>query len=304
MTTSTLLSSSDIYESILWLPSGNVADPNPRSGIRNRFFRIPDLGSWIPKTYFWELSDSSLEKKCYNSLKTGPNLFLQHFKNRIISNFAKFMATKKGVTTIFYHLLFCCCFWIRDPRSGTPDPGWVKIRIGDKHPGSAALLLGPVILWCWPAWQRWSPPCGPATPAPHPATPSRPSSAPPTWPARERTEESGRNRFRDNKAKEMFYMRTLIHCKKKLVIFPSPAGMSLTKLIPAGEGKIANLFLQCMIECVMPRFEKNLIYVTISLHCEITFLFWMSLIKLSPCGGGLESKKTHRKLPMTLSKER
>jgi hypothetical protein len=25
-----------------------------------------------------------------------------------------------------------CCFWIR-------DPGWVKIRIRDKHPGSAEL---------------------------------------------------------------------------------------------------------------------------------------------------------------------
>ncbi len=58
-----------------------------------------------------------------------------------------------------------------------------------------------------------------------------------------------------------------IHCKKMLMIFPSPAGMSLTKLslggncdviyklfpsreslvsdIPAGDGKMANLFLQC-----------------------------------------------------------
>jgi hypothetical protein len=49
--------------------------------------------------------------------------------------------------------------------------------------------------------------------------------------------------------------------KKRLAIFPSPVGMSLTKLtlagnlfhtreslvvdIPAGDGKIANLFLQC-----------------------------------------------------------
>jgi hypothetical protein len=48
-----------------------------------------------------------------------------------------------------------------------------------------------------------------------------------------------------------------VHCKKKLTIFPSPAGMSLTKLslagtreclvsdIPAGDGKITNLFVQC-----------------------------------------------------------
>jgi hypothetical protein len=51
-----------------------------------------------------------------------------------------------------------------------------------------------------------------------------------------------------------------IHCKKRLTIFPSPFGMSLTKLslegnkelfqareslvndIPAGDGKLANLF--------------------------------------------------------------
>jgi hypothetical protein len=30
---------------------------------------------------------------------------------------------------------------IRDPRSGIRDPGWVKIRIRDKHPGSATLML-------------------------------------------------------------------------------------------------------------------------------------------------------------------
>ncbi len=37
------------------------------------------------------------------------------------------------------------------------------------------------------------------------------------------------------------------HCKKGLAVLPSPAGMSLTKLslvsdIPAGDGKMANLF--------------------------------------------------------------
>jgi hypothetical protein len=54
------------------------------------------------------------------------------------------------------------------------------------------------------------------------------------------------------------------HCKKRLMIFPFSAGMSLTKLflagknlnipdhgeigcdIPAGGGKIGNLFLQCI----------------------------------------------------------
>jgi hypothetical protein len=47
------------------------------------------------------------------------------------------------------------------------------------------------------------------------------------------------------------------HCKKRLLIFPSSAGMSLTKLslnnliipgqwdMPSGDGKTVNLFLQC-----------------------------------------------------------
>jgi hypothetical protein len=58
----------------------NVADPDPGSGafltpgsgIRNRFF--PDPGS---QTYTF------LGKKFYNSLKIGPNFFLQHFKGTV-----------------------------------------------------------------------------------------------------------------------------------------------------------------------------------------------------------------------------
>ena len=55
-------------------------DPDLGSGIG--FFRIP-----YPKPIFWELTDKFLSKKFYNSysLKTGPNFFLQHFKNKIIS---------------------------------------------------------------------------------------------------------------------------------------------------------------------------------------------------------------------------
>ncbi len=34
---------------------------------------------------------------------------------------------------------FCCCFWIGDPRTRIRDLGWTKMRIGDKHPGSATL---------------------------------------------------------------------------------------------------------------------------------------------------------------------
>jgi hypothetical protein len=40
-----------------------------------------------------------LGKKFYNPLKFGPNFFLQQFKNKIILNFVKFVATKEGATT-------------------------------------------------------------------------------------------------------------------------------------------------------------------------------------------------------------
>jgi hypothetical protein len=33
---------------------------------------------------------------------------------------------------------------IRDPGSEIRDPGWVKIRIRDKHPGSATLVLSAI----------------------------------------------------------------------------------------------------------------------------------------------------------------
>ncbi len=102
-------------------------DPWSRDpGTGKGFFQIPDLGSQTKileslVTIFWV-------KKFSNSLKIGPNFFLQHFKNKIIFNFVKFMATKKvpGMTTNFFHPLFCCCFWIRDPRFGmgkNQDPG-------------------------------------------------------------------------------------------------------------------------------------------------------------------------------------
>jgi hypothetical protein len=50
----------------------------------------------------------------------------------------KFMATKKGMTTNFFSpLSFIAVF-----GSGIRDPGWVEIRIRDKHPGSATLVRG------------------------------------------------------------------------------------------------------------------------------------------------------------------
>jgi hypothetical protein len=72
-----------------------------------------------------------LGKKFHNSLKFGPNFYLEQFKNKIILHFGKFVATKKCLTKDFFIPLFSICFWIRDPRSGIRDPGWVKIRIRD-----------------------------------------------------------------------------------------------------------------------------------------------------------------------------
>ncbi len=81
--------------------------------------RISYPGSRIPNSYFWELSDDFLGKKFYNSLKFGPKFFLQQFKNKIILNFVKFLATKK-VWQQFLLKLFL-----------DPGPGWVKTRIRD-----------------------------------------------------------------------------------------------------------------------------------------------------------------------------
>jgi hypothetical protein len=108
----------------------SVADPDPGSGafltpgsgIRNRCF--PDLGS---RTHiFKSLVISFSGKKFYNSLKIGPNFFLQHSKNKIIFNLVNFMSTKKGMTTNFSPLSFIAVF-----GSEIRDPGWVKIRIRD-----------------------------------------------------------------------------------------------------------------------------------------------------------------------------
>jgi hypothetical protein len=46
-----------------------------------------------------------LGKKLNNSLKIGPNFFLQQFKNTIIINFVKLVATKIGMTTNFFSRL-------------------------------------------------------------------------------------------------------------------------------------------------------------------------------------------------------
>jgi hypothetical protein len=98
-------------------------DPDPGSGIGFS----PDPGSRIPTPYFLEISDKFLGKKFYKSLKTGPNFFLQHLKNKLIFNFVKFVATKKGLKTNFSPLFFAVF------GSEIRDPEWVKIRI--RYPG-------------------------------------------------------------------------------------------------------------------------------------------------------------------------
>ncbi len=98
---------------------------NPGSGIG--FFRIPDLGSRIPNPYFWELSDKFLGKNFYNSLKISPNFFLQHFKNKIIYNFVKFVATEKRFHKKIFTPPFVAVF-----RSGIQDQG-SRIRINIRN---------------------------------------------------------------------------------------------------------------------------------------------------------------------------
>jgi glutathione peroxidase-family protein len=63
----------------------------------------PGSGRNIPDPLHNTVRDQFLGKKFYNSFKTGPNFFLQHLKNKVIFNFVKFVATKNGKTTNFFH---------------------------------------------------------------------------------------------------------------------------------------------------------------------------------------------------------
>jgi hypothetical protein len=76
-----------------------------------------------------------LGEKFYNSFKIDPNFYLQHFKNKIIYNFVQFVATKRGLTKKIFSPLSSVAVFGSEIR----DPGWIKIRIRDKHPGSARL---------------------------------------------------------------------------------------------------------------------------------------------------------------------
>ncbi len=72
-------------------------------------------------------------------MKTGPIFFLQHFKNKIILNFVKSVATKKDMTNFFSLLSFVAIYGSgmgknQDPGSGIniPDPQhcWKVCRPG------------------------------------------------------------------------------------------------------------------------------------------------------------------------------
>ncbi len=69
--------------------------------------------------YFWDVSDKFLGKKFYNSLKTGPTFFLQHFKNKITYNFVKFVARKRYGNKFFFHPSLLLLFL--DPGSEIRD---------------------------------------------------------------------------------------------------------------------------------------------------------------------------------------
>ncbi len=97
--------------------SGAFLTPGSGSGIRNRF--IPDPGSRIPDPYFLEFSVKFMGKQFYNSLKTGPSFFLKHFKNKIIFNFVKFVATKYFFSPLSSVEVFGS--WIRDQGSRVRD---------------------------------------------------------------------------------------------------------------------------------------------------------------------------------------
>ncbi len=82
--------------------------------IRDLLFRIPDpkpifLRAWWQ--LFWVKSSTILLKICANS-------FLQHLKKFFFPILWNLWLQKRYDNYFFFSPLFCCCFWIRDPRSG------------------------------------------------------------------------------------------------------------------------------------------------------------------------------------------
>jgi len=82
-----------------------IRDPVP--------FWLLDLGS---------RGDIFLGIKFYNSLKLGPDFFSSAFKKWNNFQFCEICGYKKRYYKNFcFTPLFCCCFWIRDPRSEIRD---------------------------------------------------------------------------------------------------------------------------------------------------------------------------------------
>ncbi len=113
-----------------------IRDPEP--------FWPLDPGSRIPNPYFWELSDNFLGKKFYNSLKIGPNFFLQHFKNKIVQFCEIYYFKKKVSQQIFFHPCLSLLFW--DPGSEIWDPGSGMGK--NQDPGSGINIPDPQD-WFW-----------------------------------------------------------------------------------------------------------------------------------------------------------
>jgi hypothetical protein len=111
----------------LKVPVLRIRDPVPfwplDPGSRIGFFRIPDLESRIPNPYIWEHGENYLRKNFKNSLKFGPNVFIQHLKNKIIFNFVKFLTTKKIITNFFSPLSFLLFLDPGSEMGKNQDPG-------------------------------------------------------------------------------------------------------------------------------------------------------------------------------------
>jgi hypothetical protein len=56
---------------------------------------------------------------------------------------------------------------------------------------------------------------------------------------------------------------SILHCKKRFAVFPSPPGVTLTKLFLAGNGKSDNLFLQCTYVLHTPAILTSAVLLTI-----------------------------------------
>jgi hypothetical protein len=67
--------------------------------------------------------------------------FSSAFKNKIIFNFVKIVATLKGMKTNFFHPSLLLLF--SDPGYGIRDPGWEKNRI--RYPGSGVDIPDPLV---------------------------------------------------------------------------------------------------------------------------------------------------------------